>query len=71
MTSDISSDITGFSLPIFSLEGMKETKRLKNPSLADCMVGGYEYSLLAPYISTTTYTTDIGEAGSSSYTCTV
>ena len=71
MTSDMSSDITGFSLPIYSLEGMKETKRLKNPSLADCMAGGYEYSILAPYTTTTTYTSNIGEAGSSSYTCTV
>lgn len=49
MNSDISSDITGYSLPIFSLGGMRETTRLKNPSLADCQTSGYQYGLLTPY----------------------
>ena len=67
MTSDINADITGFSLPIFSLEGMKETKRLKNPSLADCMTSGYGYTLLAPYPYSYTVT---DWRGDDSHTCT-
>lgn len=31
---------------------MKETTRLKNPSLADCDVDNYQYALLAPYTYT-------------------
>ena len=67
MTSDIIADITGFSLPIFSLEGMKETKRLKNPSLADCMTSGYGYTLLAPHFYE--YTQEIYTESSNSVAC--
>ena len=50
LTAPIVSDLQGFSLPIFSLGGMKETTRLRNPTLLDCQNGGYQYALLAPYI---------------------
>lgn len=38
---------------------MRETNRLKNPSLADCQNTGYQYALLAPY--TYEYTVDVGD----------
>ncbi len=31
---------------------MRETSRLKNPSLADCMNSGYQYGLRVPYTRT-------------------
>lgn len=40
---------TGFSLPIFNTGGMKETTRLPNPSLADCMGNTFQYTLLQPH----------------------
>ncbi len=44
------TSLSGFSLPIFSLGGMKETTRLSPPSLHDCLVGNiHEYALLQPY----------------------
>lgn len=39
MNTGITSDIRGYSLPIFSLGGMRETTRLSNPSLTSCMDG--------------------------------
>lgn len=37
---------------------MKETTRLKNPSLLDCQSSGYNYALLQPYTYTYQYEYD-------------
>ncbi len=43
------TSFSGFNLPIFSLEGMKETKRLTPLSPTDCTTNRYQYTLLQPY----------------------
>lgn len=40
----------GFSSPVFSLGGMKESSRISNPSIANCIDQQYQYTLLQPYI---------------------
>ncbi len=44
------TSLSGYSMPILSLGGMKETKRLTPPTLANCLAwNSYEYGLLQPY----------------------
>ena len=46
------STFKGFSLPIYALGGMKESSRISNPSIANCIDSNYQYSLLQPYLRT-------------------
>lgn len=48
-TDPAGTSFSGFNLPIFSLEGMKETKRLTPLSPTDCTTNRYQYTLLQPY----------------------
>jgi hypothetical protein len=43
------TNMTRFSLPIFSLAGMKETTRLPSPSIENCISPTYQYTLLDPH----------------------
>jgi len=43
------TSFTGYNRPIFSLEGMKETKRITQASPLDCVTNRYQYTLLQPY----------------------
>ncbi len=42
----------GFTEPIFSLGWMKESSRIDNPSIANCIDSKYQYTLLQPHIIT-------------------
>jgi hypothetical protein len=66
-TSPISA-FTGFSLPIFSLWGMKESSRITTPSIANCINSKYQYTLLQPYKYT--YTVDYWVDASQTQLCT-
>jgi hypothetical protein len=46
------TSFNGFSLPIFSLGWMKESSRIANPSIANCIEPGYQYTLLQPFLTT-------------------
>lgn len=46
----------GFSSPIYSLGGMKESSRIDNPSIANCINPKYQYVLTQPHtINYTSY----------------
>jgi hypothetical protein len=62
-----SSYLTGFSLPIYSLAGMRETARFTPLSPTDCTDTSRQYTLLDPY--TYSVSCDCG-SGESSQTCT-
>lgn len=44
-----STSLSGFSQPIFSLGGMKETPRMDPASLQDCFDTKYQYGLAPPH----------------------
>lgn len=44
------TDLKGFSQPIFSLGGMKETTRLGNPTINDCIASTHQYTLMSPHL---------------------
>ncbi len=50
--SPLPGTFTWFTLPIFSLGWMKETSRLPNPSINNCIDTLFQYTLLQPYLRT-------------------
>ncbi|MBX9808982.1 hypothetical protein K2X92_01155, partial [Candidatus Gracilibacteria bacterium] len=44
------ANFTAFTAPIFSMGGMKETTRLSNPSIKNCIDTPYQYTILQPYL---------------------